>query len=94
MNIFLIGEPSSSSRSDRYQPPANFDELLQNHRMSNSQASSRASRDEPPSKQLRETLHKYGVDMKEPKLPQSRRYGNLMMVQHSVFLVDDLQQGM
>lgn len=69
-------EPSSNSHSDRNQSYPNFDEILQNHRISNSQASSRASRDEPPSKQLRETLHKYGVDMKEPKLPQSRRYSS------------------
>lgn len=42
---------------------------------SNQQSSnSRTGHDEPPSWHIRETLHKYGVEMKEPKLPSSRRY--------------------
>lgn len=62
--------------SDRYQPPSNFSDILRNSsRTSNSRTGSNASKDEPPSKHLRETLHEYGVDMKEPKIP-GRRYSS------------------
>lgn len=62
--------------SDRYQTPPNLSDILRNSsRTSNSRTGSSASKDEPPSKHLRETLHKYGVDMKEPKIP-GRRYSS------------------
>lgn len=69
-------ETSSSFMSDRHKPPPNVNDILQNRPTPNSRTSSSASKDEPPSKHLRETLHKYGVDLKEPKVPQTRRYSS------------------
>ena len=68
-------EPSSVSKSNRHIPPSDLNDIL-HHRTTNSRTGSSANRDEPPSKHLRETLHKYGVEMKEPKIPQSRKYSS------------------
>lgn len=71
-----VCEPNSSLAPVQRTPKKqNTEPSVRADRHSNtSQFSSRAGHDDPPSRHLRETLHKYGVDMKEPKLPSSRRY--------------------